>query len=325
MSSVVSEQVKTSRPFAMSVEEYQQRWCEALTLPGQPSLSESSLWELQQRFPERSIDEIRGMWEWGGQLFAEHWHQSGIDPRSQADVTAFYNSTDVEIVELMEWHASVETGKSLIPLHYLVTREAAEASGWGRSYLDFGSGIGSSAIVFAQAGFDVTLADISDPLRSFARSRMERRALRATYIDLKSEQLPSDRFDVVTCFDVIEHTVDPLEVLRQIRRALKPGGYLILNNADDVIAHEDAERPMHIMHDRHLWKRLRGLGFEMDRWHLPKAWARINGEPVYVLRKVERPAMANWLIGVYDVRIPEAIKERLRLGKLLRTLAGERV
>jgi 2-polyprenyl-3-methyl-5-hydroxy-6-metoxy-1,4-benzoquinol methylase len=307
--------------FATTTQEYQRRWCQELALPGHQSLVESSLWELQQRFPERTTEAIRGIWERAGQLFADHWHQSRVNSSSEQSVVAFYNSTDLEIVELMEWHASVETGRleepSYGPLNYLVTLEVAKACGWRRSYLDFGSGIGSSAILFAKAGWDVTLADVSTPLLQFARQRLERRGLRATYVDLKTERLPSDRFDVVTCFDVIEHTVKPLDTLRQIRRALKPGGYLVLNNADDVIAHEDAERPMHIMHDRHLWKRLRGLGFEMDRWQLPKAWMRVNGQAVYVLRKVERPALTNRLIGFYDARVPDAVKERLQWAKRL--------
>ncbi len=264
------------------------------------------------------------MFDRGGQLFGEQWHRLRVNARSEAEVAAFYNSTDIEIFELMEWHASVEAGKSFGPLNYLITGEVAQACGWGRSYLDFGSGIGSSAIVFAAGGFDVTLADISDPLLAFARSRMNRRGLSATYLDLKVDSLPSDRFDVVTCFDVIEHTVKPLEILKQIRRAMKPGGYLVINNVDDAIAHEDTEHPMHIMHDRHLWRRFRGLGFAVDRWGLPKAWSRISGSSVFVLQKIARPMLTNRLISFYDVRIPDAVKERAKPGRLLRALAGER-
>jgi SAM-dependent methyltransferase len=40
------------------------------------------------------------------------------------------------------------------------------------------------------------------------------------------------RFDIVTAIEVIEHTIDPVGVLRQIRSLLKPGGLLFLTTAN---------------------------------------------------------------------------------------------
>ena len=39
-------------------------------------------------------------------------------------------------------------------------------------------------------------------------------------------------FDIVTAIEVIEHTIDPVGVLRQIRSLLKPGGLLFLTTAN---------------------------------------------------------------------------------------------
>ena len=39
-------------------------------------------------------------------------------------------------------------------------------------------------------------------------------------------------FDVVTLWDVIEHTPDPTSVLEECRRVLKPGGLLVVNIPD---------------------------------------------------------------------------------------------
>lgn len=44
--------------------------------------------------------------------------------------------------------------------------------------------------------------------------------------------LPLAAFDVLTLWDVIEHTPDPLHVLRRARALLKPGGLLIVNYPD---------------------------------------------------------------------------------------------
>lgn len=41
--------------------------------------------------------------------------------------------------------------------------------------------------------------------------------------------LPSDRFDVVVCTEVLEHTLDPFAAVATLRRILKPGGVLCLS------------------------------------------------------------------------------------------------
>ncbi|MSU22435.1 MAG: class I SAM-dependent methyltransferase [Opitutus sp.] len=46
-------------------------------------------------------------------------------------------------------------------------------------------------------------------------------------------------FDVVTAIEVIEHCVAPLDVLRQLRRLLKPGGLLFLTTANADTAPRD--------------------------------------------------------------------------------------
>src|SRR5947209_14312068 len=39
---------------------------------------------------------------------------------------------------------------------------------------------------------------------------------------------PDDRFDLITCLDVIEHTPDDRVTLRELRRVCKPGGHLLV-------------------------------------------------------------------------------------------------
>jgi SAM-dependent methyltransferase len=46
------------------------------------------------------------------------------------------------------------------------------------------------------------------------------------------DALPSGSFDMVTCIEVLEHTVEPLEVLRNIRRLLKTGGLFFLTTGN---------------------------------------------------------------------------------------------
>jgi SAM-dependent methyltransferase len=47
------------------------------------------------------------------------------------------------------------------------------------------------------------------------------------------EAIPEDHlFDMVTCFDVVEHVRTPSAFLRQLVRLLKPGGFLVLSSGD---------------------------------------------------------------------------------------------
>jgi 2-polyprenyl-3-methyl-5-hydroxy-6-metoxy-1,4-benzoquinol methylase len=49
---------------------------------------------------------------------------------------------------------------------------------------------------------------------------------------LEDYKLPSESFDIITLWDVLEHVYTPIEVLSDCQRLLKPGGYLIINYPD---------------------------------------------------------------------------------------------
>jgi SAM-dependent methyltransferase len=55
----------------------------------------------------------------------------------------------------------------------------------------------------------------------------------ATYVaDLckdNSELIPSERFDVVVCTEVLEHTLQPFDAVDEIKRLLKPGGVALIS------------------------------------------------------------------------------------------------
>jgi len=56
-------------------------------------------------------------------------------------------------------------------------------------------------------------------------------AARATYTaDLCRENpgIPSERFDCVFCTEVLEHTLQPFDAVRELRRIIAPGGHLFL-------------------------------------------------------------------------------------------------
>jgi SAM-dependent methyltransferase len=186
-----------------------------------------------------------------GERFREEWLRTVPDPKNPDQLIDFYNRSDTELFELIEWHASD-------PIHYrtLVIRDFALRHA-GRACLDYGSGIGSDALVFAQAGFDVTLADVSDLLLGFAAFRCRKRGVRVQTIDLKTQPLPEGAFDVVVCLDVLEHIPEPLGVVGNIRRGMREGGLLMMHAPFG----DDPEHPMHVVHQDVVTPRMRSLGF----------------------------------------------------------------
>ena len=162
----------------------------------------------------------------------------------------------------MWWHTLVDDNS---PLAYVVALEFASLVGC-KTCLDFGSGVGSGALLFRSRGFDVTLADISRMMLSFCKYRFDARGLDASFINLKHSKLPANAFDFITAMDVFEHLVDPAGTVDLLHHCLKPGGYVYGRFASEI----DPDRPEHIVQDfQPVFGRFAELGFQevfRDEW-----------------------------------------------------------
>lgn len=242
---------------------YRQTWEQALRLEPYPTLTESLLAELGSYMHCPDIDEIRRRCSNALGALKDEWHAQ-VDPSDHHSVERFYDASEAAIYELMWWHTLAEDPS---PLAYVTALHFARQHGC-QSHLDFGSGVGSGAILFAHHGLETTLADISSTLLSFSRWRVERRRLPATYIDLKTSALPHHGFDFITAMDVFEHLVQPVETVERLCAALKPGGFLYAR----VHAEEDEERPQHIVQDfAPTLQRMRELGL-LQVWQDDWLW-----------------------------------------------------
>jgi 2-polyprenyl-3-methyl-5-hydroxy-6-metoxy-1,4-benzoquinol methylase len=110
----------------------------------------------------------------------------------------------------------------------------------GASYADIGCGAGHALIKLAQTyphstfvGYDSFHAAIDRARRATEQTGLTDR-IRFELLDA-ADGLP-EQYDLISTFDVVHDTIDPVGLLRAIRRALKPDGtYLMLemNCADD--------------------------------------------------------------------------------------------
>jgi 2-polyprenyl-3-methyl-5-hydroxy-6-metoxy-1,4-benzoquinol methylase len=99
----------------------------------------------------------------------------------------------------------------------------------GGRLLDIGCATGFFLDVARSRGFEVQGVEISAYAAGVARQEL---GLDVHLGPLRSFPRPEQAFDVITLWDVIEHSLGPLEDLRQVASLLRPGGLLVLATPD---------------------------------------------------------------------------------------------
>lgn len=245
---------------AALLEEHSNVWRASLLMGARADLEASLVAELAVYLGLDDAEVRRLCVEVPDQIEREWSAQVDVDrPES---VERYYDLSASHLFELMSWHSLVD---DLSPLAYVVALRFAQATGCQRA-LDFGAGVGSGGLLFARAGLEVTLGDISSVMLDFARWRFARRSLPVTVVDLKSERLPECAYDLITAMDVVEHLIDPVGTIEELHRALAPGGFLLGRFAVEA----DDERGEHVVRDfAPVFARLDELGMERvweDEW-----------------------------------------------------------
>jgi 2-polyprenyl-3-methyl-5-hydroxy-6-metoxy-1,4-benzoquinol methylase len=95
--------------------------------------------------------------------------------------------------------------------------------------LDVGTAGGSFLKVAADAGWEVAGCEPNRWLCKWCEDNYGIRLSQGTIFDAHFE---AEAFDVVTLWDVLEHTPDPMAALAECVRVLKPGGLLVVNYPD---------------------------------------------------------------------------------------------
>jgi SAM-dependent methyltransferase len=198
--------------------------------------------------------------------------------------------------------------------------------------LDAGCGSGGTTAWLGRWG-RVTGIDLMPEAIALARRRGLKRLARAS---IQALPFVSERFDLVTCFDVLYHLKvdDDLAAVREFRRVLRPGGMVLIR----VAAHERL-RGAHdeAVHTRHRYRRgelaakLRAAGFVVEHTSYanglllpiaPLKWAlerRGNGGAVDLWRP---PGPLNSVLaGILGLEAPLVARAGLPVGVSLLAVA----
>ena len=101
-------------------------------------------------------------------------------------------------------------------------------SGKGKNFLDIGCSFGALLDEGKKLGFSVTGMDISD----YALAELKRNSINIIKGSPETNDLPVNKFDVITLIEVIEHLKKPGSALKKIFHSLKKNGLLVIQTAN---------------------------------------------------------------------------------------------
>lgn len=113
----------------------------------------------------------------------------------------------------------------------LAARHAA-----GKRVLDVGSGEGYGAALIAETAQDVLGVDYSPAAVAHASATYRQPNLRYEILDATElSRLGASRFDLVTCFEVVEHVADGEALARGIAHVVRPGGLVLMSTPNNTL------------------------------------------------------------------------------------------
>jgi len=175
-----------------------------------------------------------------------------------------------------------------------------------RWVIDIGCGVGTRAARLASAGARVLGVDEDDAALREAFRRYSGPSVTFRRAPLPRVDEPQHSFDAAVCDGMLERLADPMRLLDEIRRLLRPGGLLVLRTPNRLTASPGRTRPIDGSHawqytpDElfHLLRRRMGEVRMFGIWHGRRLrWVeRAAGEALpLLLDRVAPPDRAPWI------------------------------
>jgi len=155
----------------------------------------------------------------------------------------------------------------------------------GKRVLDLASGEGYGANLLAAQAADVCGVDIDEIAVRHATEKYPRSNLRFLTGSITDVPIPENHcFDVIVCFEAIEHIEEHDALLAEVKRLLKPDGLFVVStpNKDISDASAEAHNPFHV----------KELNFDEFNALLSKYFSSVN----YLGQRLH-PASSLWPIG----------------------------
>jgi 2-polyprenyl-3-methyl-5-hydroxy-6-metoxy-1,4-benzoquinol methylase len=96
--------------------------------------------------------------------------------------------------------------------------------------LDVGCGSGAFLSIARQSGWDLHGVEMSPVLSQLCQRTL---GISVTTGRFEELSLPSDSYDVVAMWDIIEHVIDPVSCIQKVKALLRPGGIAVFCTPDE--------------------------------------------------------------------------------------------
>lgn len=118
-----------------------------------------------------------------------------------------------------------------VRIPFIVDVLRVELGSGPRDVLDLGAGGGSLSEALARLGLSVVALDPSLPSVQAGKEHGARVNAAVSFLVGRGEQLPfpDTSFDAVLCMETLEHVADPLAVVAESSRVLRPGGIFMFS------------------------------------------------------------------------------------------------
>lgn len=153
-----------------------------------------------------------------------------------------------EFANFMQERYVPGTWSELTDYEHLPRYDYASRLATDRDVLDFGCGTGYGSRKLAEHARKVLAVDIDNTALKFAIASHDVENLRFLHNADLATSLNVESFDIITCFEVIEHI--PAEqqatLVKNLSRLLKPGGILLISTPNPAVTALYGENPYHL-------------------------------------------------------------------------------
>ena len=154
-----------------------------------------------------------------------HCHLLFSEPMEAAD-SAWYSSS--WLYGLREENTKLDGRKRGVPWNFAQALSVLRPDD-GNKLLDVGCAEGHFLWLAQEAGFQVTGLDFNPHSLQIAKEVFGIPSVYQCSVEELARRFPRTTYDVVTIFEVLEHTADPFATLCSLNKILKPGGRLCLS------------------------------------------------------------------------------------------------
>jgi len=109
---------------------------------------------------------------------------------------------------------------------------------FGKKIIDVGCGGGILAESLAKLGADVTGIDMGNEPLNVAKLHALETGIKVDYQKITAEQKAQEapeKFDAVTCMEMLEHVPDPASIIKACSSMVKPGGFVFFSTLNKTI------------------------------------------------------------------------------------------